>query len=141
MRTRSAFLTIAVVLSFLSIHCGVTQPVRVLEEGQTQLTASLGGPFVTVKSTTFPVPYATLGVMHGVSERITLVGNLHATAALFRDGAFTHVVHLAGPSIHRAVPVLPCPRGTISWAFGRDGGLDLAQGERAGVHLVRIATH
>ena len=88
MRPRFVVLLLPLGLGLCSFHCGVTQPVRLLDEGATELTCSLGGPFVTVGRTTFPVPYATVGIMHGASENVTVMGNAHLTALLFRNAAF-----------------------------------------------------
>ncbi len=63
--------------------CSAVQPVRVLPVGQTQLTASLGGPILPNSSPTIIVPYLTLGAMHGVSESVTLTGQFHALMAVF----------------------------------------------------------
>ncbi len=63
--------------------CGSVQPVRVLPAGQTELTASLGGPILPKSSPTIIVPYFMVGAMHGVSESLTLTGNVHALMAAF----------------------------------------------------------
>jgi hypothetical protein len=63
--------------------CGSVQPVRVLPEGQTGLSASLGGPILTTSSPIGFVPYVMLGGMHGVSDAVTLTGNVHALMAAF----------------------------------------------------------
>jgi len=73
------------IISILSFSCGVTQPVRILDEGKTQLSGSLGGPFIPIGSTTIPVPYLNVGIVHGSSEDLTLCGNLHILPILFGD--------------------------------------------------------
>jgi hypothetical protein len=65
------------------LSCSVVQPVRVLPEGVTQGTVALGGPWLPRSSPAYIVPYLNVGAMHGISENVTLVGNLHGTVAAF----------------------------------------------------------
>jgi hypothetical protein len=88
MRSHFILFCLLTASSIVSFHCGVTQPVRVLDDGQTQLSGSLGGPFITLGSTTIPVPYLNVGIVHGYSENITLSGNLHILPILFGDAGF-----------------------------------------------------
>jgi hypothetical protein len=85
MRSQFILCSLFVTLSISSFHCGVTQPVRVLDEGKTQLSGSLGGPFIPLSSTTIPVPYLNIGIIHGYSENMTVSGNLHILPILFGD--------------------------------------------------------
>jgi hypothetical protein len=85
MRSRFILFCLLPALSIVSFHCSVTQPVRVLDEGKTQLSGSLGGPFIPLGSTTIPVPYLNVGIVHGYSENMTLSGNLHILPILFGD--------------------------------------------------------
>lgn len=84
MRSRLILLGL-LTMSVLSFHCGVTQPVRILDEGKTQLSSSLGGPFIPLGSTTIPVPYLNIGIVHGYSSDVTVSGNLHILPILFGD--------------------------------------------------------
>jgi len=68
--------------------CGVTQPIRPIEAGKTEITASLGGPIIPVGDIAFPVPYLNLGAQYGIRQRLTLFGNTHITALLFKDVGF-----------------------------------------------------
>ncbi|MFA6468617.1 MAG: hypothetical protein WCW35_06955 [Bacteroidota bacterium] len=68
--------------------CGVTQPVRPIEVGSTEITASLGGPIIPVGDIAFPVPYLNLGAQYGYHQNFTLFGNAHITALLFKDIGF-----------------------------------------------------
>ncbi len=83
------------ILLFLlfSIHCGITQPVRPIEEGTTEVIASLGGPIAPVGGIVFPIPYLNVGAMYGYKPHVTLYGNAHITAVLFKnigfDGGFS----------------------------------------------------
>jgi hypothetical protein len=67
--------------------CSVTQPVRVLDEGATRATISLGGPFVPKWGIAVPAPYVNIGLMHGTTKDVTLTANLHATMALLKNAA------------------------------------------------------
>ena len=75
-------------LTALFIGCGVTQPVRVIDQGTTQAAVSLGGPLIPFGGTNVPTPYLNLGLIHGYKENLTLTGNLHATMALLKNAAF-----------------------------------------------------
>lgn len=71
--------------AFCAAGCGVTQPVRVLDEGKTAVTASLGGPIIPAGGIAFPAPYLNIGAAYGVSPDVTTAANLHITALLFND--------------------------------------------------------
>ncbi len=73
------------VFSFLAFHCGATQPVRVLDEGSTKISTSLGGPFIPLGNNLVPLPYLTAGVQHGYTGSTTLTANAHLLTALFGD--------------------------------------------------------
>jgi hypothetical protein len=104
-----------------SFHCGVTQPVRVLDKGDSQISASLGGPFIPTRSATIPVPYLNIGIIHGYSENLTLTGNIHVLPLLFGDagldaGAAARVVRQDG-----LLPELTV-KGQLTFFFGvREG--------------------
>jgi hypothetical protein len=78
------FFPFAIVL----IGCGVTQPVRVIDQGTTQAAVSLGGPLIPFGGMTVPTPYLNLGLIHGYKENLTLTGNVHTTMALLKNAAF-----------------------------------------------------
>mgnify|MGYP005857282285 CR=1 FL=1 len=65
------------------LACSVVQPVRVLQEGTTQVTGSLGGPWLPNSSPAIIAPYLNLGAMHGVSDDVTLTSAVHATMLPF----------------------------------------------------------
>ena len=75
-------------IAFLVSSCGVTQPVRVIDQGTTQAAVSLGGPLIPYNGMTVPTPYLNLGLIHGYKENLTLTGNIHATMAMFKNAAF-----------------------------------------------------
>ena len=73
------------ILAFLYTGCGVTQPVRAIPRDETRLNASLGGPVIPLGDAAVVVPYLNLGVQHGVTDDLTVFGNAHVTALLFKD--------------------------------------------------------
>jgi hypothetical protein len=83
--------TILFLLAFSALlvsSCGVTQPVRVVDEGTTQAAVSLGGPLIPFGRMTVPTPYLNFGLIHGYKEYLTFTGNVHATMAIFKNAAF-----------------------------------------------------
>ena len=68
---------------FLIVGCGSVLPVRVLDKGASQVSASIGGPIAPNTVPTVLTPYATLGAMHGVSDDITVHANFHALMAAY----------------------------------------------------------
>jgi len=68
--------------------CGVTQPVRIIDQGTTQAAVSLGGPLIPFAGMTVPTPYLNLGLIHGYRDNLTLTGNVHVTTALLKNAAF-----------------------------------------------------
>lgn len=73
--------------ALLVSSCGVTQPVRVIDQGTTQAAVSLGGPLIPFGGMTVPTPYLNLGLIHGYKENLTLTGNVHATMAFLKNAA------------------------------------------------------
>jgi hypothetical protein len=56
---------------------------RPVGEGNTRVTASVGGPLVLFGGAPVPVPLTTVGVAHGLSDAVDLRAGLHPTAAAF----------------------------------------------------------
>jgi hypothetical protein len=77
-----------IIIAVVLIGCGVTQPVRPIEAGTTELTASLGGPIAPVSGIAIPLPYLNSGILYGYSNDLTWFGNAHLTALLFKNIAF-----------------------------------------------------
>lgn len=77
-------LTILICFSLVS-GCGVTQPVRPIEEGTTQLAASFGGPIIPFAGIAIPVPYLNIGALYGYKPNMSLYGNVHVTTMLFKN--------------------------------------------------------
>ncbi len=73
----------AVLIATLLGACGASQPVRVLKDGATAVTASVGGPFVPASSPTGVVPYLSAGAANGLTSEVTVHGNLHLIMAAF----------------------------------------------------------
>jgi hypothetical protein len=67
------------------IGCGVTQPVRTIDEGRTDLIVSFGGPIIPFDGFAIPAPYINTGIVYGMTDDLALYGNGHITAALFKD--------------------------------------------------------
>ncbi|MCX6143290.1 MAG: hypothetical protein NTZ35_08725 [Ignavibacteriales bacterium] len=74
--------------AFVVSACGVTQPVRVIDQGTSQAAVSLGGPLIPFGGMTVPTPYLNLGLIHGYKDNLTLTGNVHVTMALLKNAAF-----------------------------------------------------
>lgn len=70
-------------IAALLAGCGATMPVRVLDDGESRLVASLGGPISTSVVPTGLTPYATLGLYHGLDSTTTIGGSIHATMLAF----------------------------------------------------------
>jgi hypothetical protein len=98
--SRGAAMLCLVCVALLVSSCGVTQPVRVVDQGTTQAAVSLGGPLIPYNGMTVPTPYLNLGLIHGYKENITLTGNIHATMALLKNVAFD--VGAATPLSHES---------------------------------------
>lgn len=70
-------------MTFVIVGCGTGQPVRVLHEGETVVTGSIGGPVAPSKIPSVVVPYVTAGVMHGTTDNVTIYGSLHVLMSAF----------------------------------------------------------
>lgn len=75
-------------LFFLSIvgGCSAVHNLKPLDRGDSQVYASLGGPLIT-EGVSFPVPYTIAGYAYGVHEKLTLHGELHPSAAIYKTFA------------------------------------------------------
>ncbi|MCK9407515.1 MAG: hypothetical protein WCX28_01140 [Bacteriovoracaceae bacterium] len=77
----SFLLSILVILT----GCGITQPIRPIEEGTAQVIASFGGPIIPFAGISIPIPYLNVGAIYGYRPNLTLYGNAHITALLYKD--------------------------------------------------------
>lgn len=82
------FLCLCLVITLICVGCGLTQPVRVVDQGSTQAAVSLGGPLIPFGGMKVPTPYLNVGLIHGYGQNLTLTGNVHISAALLKDAAF-----------------------------------------------------
>lgn len=74
------------IISLLAfIGCGVTQPVRTIPEHATESLVSFGGPVIPMDGFAIPAPYLNLGIAHGVTNDVTVIGTMHLTALLFKN--------------------------------------------------------
>lgn len=134
--------TCIIVMTCFLVGCGAVQPVRVLPEGQTSLTASLGGAVGVSTSPVGIVPYTVAGAAHGLTDNVTVHGNVHAIMAAFgmigldagasarvfkQDGAIPEVtaaaraIVFAKPSAVLAdMRVYPDVSLTLSWDLGHE---------------------
>ena len=134
--------TCILLLTCVIMGCGAVQPVRVLPDGQTSLTASVGGAVGISASPAGFVPYTVAGVAHGLTDQVTVHGNLHAIMAAFgvigldagaslrvskQDGVIPEVTAAARaimfmkPSAVLAdMRVYPDVSLTLSWDLGQD---------------------
>lgn len=71
----------ACALALFSAACTATLPVRVLQKGESRVTASFGGPYLPQSSPTWLIPYTTVGAMHGLTDNTTLVYDVHVVMA------------------------------------------------------------
>ena len=66
-----------------TLACSPSRVVRPLPEGQTVLSGHFGGPVVEFGGLITPLPLTSLGVAHGVTDKLSLYGYWHSTAASF----------------------------------------------------------
>lgn len=131
-----------ILVTCVIMGCGAVQPVRVLPEGQTSLTASIGGAVGISASPAGFVPYTVAGAAYGLTEQVTVHGNVHAIMAAFgvigldagaslrvskQDGAIPEVtaaaraIMFAKPSATYAdMRLYPDLSLTLSWDLGKN---------------------
>lgn len=78
---------VSFLFAFFLIGCGATQPIRTLEEGKSSVISSFGGPVIPFANLPIPVPYLNLGYAKGMQKNLTVFGNAHITALLFKNVA------------------------------------------------------
>jgi len=81
MERRRARFILFLAAAACSASCTATQPVRVIPNGQSRIIASVGGPYLPKGSPTVVIPYTTVGLMRGVSDKTTFVYNVHLLMA------------------------------------------------------------
>ncbi len=80
--TRRALIGVTAALQLVT-GCAATLPVRVLPRGQSEWTASVGGPLIPHHVPTGIVPYVVVGRMWGRSDDVTMSADLHLLPAAF----------------------------------------------------------
>lgn len=76
-------------LAFMLTGCGAHLRTLPTGAGQVQANASIGGPLVDAFGTTIPVPYLMTGATYGLTNRISVHGDLHVTSAAYKFFGFT----------------------------------------------------
>ena len=78
------------VLAFLALmyaSCAPSRYIKPLAKGEHAVQVNLGGPVAKVPGIgVIPMPLTSVGYGYGVSEQLTLFGNLHSTSLLFGVG-------------------------------------------------------
>lgn len=82
---KAKFLFITFLFALLS-NCAPSRYVKPLAEKQHAASFSFGGPLIKFSGAPIPIPFSTLGYGYGLTDNVTLYGNLHTTSALFGNG-------------------------------------------------------
>ncbi len=99
------------------VACGTTLTAP-LPRKTTVVTGALGGPMLLFGGAPVPVPLSTVGVAHGVSDTVSVRGELHPTAAAFGVAGLNLGVIVHPLAAQRALFTLGCD------AYGFDNGRD-----------------
>jgi hypothetical protein len=65
------------------ISCAPTRHIIPLQQGESQISASFGGPLITYDDMVIPVPLISLDYGYGLDTNVTVFGGAHVTSALF----------------------------------------------------------
>lgn len=63
--------------------CAPSHFVKPLAKGQRAVNASLGGPMIKFAGAKMPIPFTSITSAYGLTESLTVYGNLHPTALVF----------------------------------------------------------
>ena len=63
--------------------CAPSRYVKPLAKDQRVVAFSFGGPLIKFSGAPIPIPFTTLGYAQGLSNKLTLYGDMHLTSALF----------------------------------------------------------
>jgi hypothetical protein len=63
--------------------CAPSRYVKPLAKNQKAIAFSFGGPLINFSGAPIPIPFSTLGYGHGLTDNVTVYGNLHTTSLLF----------------------------------------------------------
>ncbi|WP_317897109.1 hypothetical protein [Aurantibacillus circumpalustris] len=64
-------------------NCAPSRYVKPLTKGQKAISFTFGGPLIKFGGAPIPIPFTTLGYGFGITDDITVYGNLHTTSLLF----------------------------------------------------------
>jgi hypothetical protein len=67
----------------LIVSCSGIRRVRPLDDGESALSASVGGPVTQVGSAWLPLPLLSIGYAYGLNRHLSLEGGVNLTSALF----------------------------------------------------------
>ncbi|HOZ88245.1 MAG TPA: hypothetical protein PL029_10825 [Bacteroidia bacterium] len=73
------------VLTYFLQYCAPSRYVKPLEKKQSAAVFSFGGPLIKFGGAPIPIPFSTLGYGYGLSNDVTVYGNLHSTSLLFAN--------------------------------------------------------
>ncbi|MES2681499.1 MAG: hypothetical protein V4635_16505 [Bacteroidota bacterium] len=76
---------ILVVFICILQHCAPSRYVKPLEKTQSAVAFSFGGPLIKFSGAPIPIPFSTLGYGYGLTDNVTVYGNLHSTSLLFAN--------------------------------------------------------
>lgn len=111
------------VMAVCSLHCAITQPVRVLEPHQVAALGSLGGAIIPFSGIDIPLPYLNLGAAYGLSDQVTLTGTLHATSTFYKTIGLDAGAAVRVLAQHDAVPEVTAKGLVYFFAGTRSGGV------------------
>jgi hypothetical protein len=69
--------------------CGPRMRTLPVGEGNVQIHSSLGGPVISLRGRTIPIPYGMAGVTYGLSDRVDLYSDVHVASAVFKTLGWT----------------------------------------------------
>jgi hypothetical protein len=65
------------------ISCTPTRHIIPLRDGESEISAALGGPLITYSDQVIPAPMISLDYARGIDTNVTVFGGAHVTSALF----------------------------------------------------------
>ncbi|MEI8256164.1 MAG: hypothetical protein WCJ30_10885, partial [Deltaproteobacteria bacterium] len=89
--------------------CATTHLARPVGRGQTRISLSAGGPLAQVGGATIPVPMATVGIAHGLSDAVDVHADFHPFSWIFSPGDGS--IGVLGGTMGLAVHPIPLGNG------------------------------
>jgi len=74
---KSIYFFFLLLLTTILISCAAHTSLEPVGKGHLDANLSFGGPIIAAFGTRIPIPYTTMGVNYGLTDRINLNGNLH----------------------------------------------------------------